>query len=127
MGSDLSDLQFTATHEWVRVSGDTATVGITDHAQSQLGDVIFVDLPKAGRVVAAGERIGTIESVKAASDLYAPVSGTVLETNGALTDAPELINAQPYDDGWLLRVQPFSLPDTPLLTHDEYEERAQGK
>ncbi len=127
MGSDLSNLRFTETHEWVDVQGETATVGITDHAQSQLGDVIFVDLPKAGRVVSAGERIGTIESVKAASDLYAPVSGTILETNTALTDAPELINAHPYDDGWLLRVQPFSLPDTPLLTHEEYETRAQGQ
>ncbi|MGC8460284.1 MAG: glycine cleavage system protein GcvH [Candidatus Dormibacteria bacterium] len=126
MGSDLSDLRFTATHEWVRVDNDTATVGITDHAQSQLGDVIFVDLPKVGSVITAGERIGTIESVKAASDLYAPVSGTILESNSALTDAPELINAHPYDDGWLIRIQPFSLPDTPLLTHEEYEARANG-
>ncbi len=126
MGSDLSDLRFTSTHEWVRVDNDTATVGITDHAQSQLGDVIFVDLPKVGSVISAGERIGTIESVKAASDLYAPVSGTILESNSALTDAPELINAHPYDDGWLIRIQPFSLPDTPLLTHEEYEARANG-
>lgn len=102
--ADLSAYRFTATHEWVKLDGDTATVGITDHAQSQLGDVIFVELPSPGTVLDAGAKFGVIESVKAASDLYTPVGGTVLEANGALADTPELVNSDPYGGGWMLRL-----------------------
>jgi glycine cleavage system H protein len=102
--ADLSNYRFTPSHEWVRVEGSKATVGISDHAQAQLGDVIFLELPAAGTEVKAGAKFGAIESVKAASDLYAPVSGTVAEVNTALTDHPELVNSDPYGEGWMLRI-----------------------
>jgi glycine cleavage system H protein len=103
--ADLSKYRFTPTHEWGRIEGATATVGITDHAQSQLGDVIFLELPEVGATLAAGAKFGAIESVKAASDLYAPVGGTVAEVNAALTDHPELVNSDPYGEGWMLRLE----------------------
>jgi glycine cleavage system H protein len=103
--ADLSSYRFTASHEWVRVEGSNATIGISDHAQAQLGDVIFLELPEVGATLAAGAKFGAIESVKAASDLYAPVGGTVTEVNAALTDHPELVNSDPYGDGWMLRVE----------------------
>jgi glycine cleavage system H protein len=102
--ADLSGYRFAATHEWVRLEDGHATVGITDHAQSQLGDVIFLELPAVGDSLAAGEKFGVIESVKAASDLYAPVSGTVAAVNNAVVEKPELVNTDPYGDGWMLRV-----------------------
>jgi glycine cleavage system H protein len=103
--ADLSNFRFTASHEWVRVEGSTATVGITEHAQAQLGDVIFLELPEVGAHLAAGAKFGAIESVKAASDLYSPVSGTVEAVNGALNDHPELVNSDPYGEGWMLRLE----------------------
>ncbi|HVC05374.1 MAG TPA: glycine cleavage system protein GcvH [Candidatus Acidoferrales bacterium] len=103
--ADLSSYRFTASHEWVRVVGSNATVGISDHAQAQLGDVIFLELPEVGTTLTAGAKFGAIESVKAASDLYAPVGGTVTEVNTALTDHPELVNSDPYGDGWMLRLE----------------------
>jgi glycine cleavage system H protein len=103
--ADLSSYRFTASHEWVRVEGSNATVGISDHAQAQLGDVIFLELPEIGTTLTAGAKFGAIESVKAASDLYAPVGGTVTEVNTALTDHPELVNSDPYGDGWMLRLE----------------------
>jgi glycine cleavage system H protein len=103
--ADLSTYRFTASHEWVRVEGSTATVGISDHAQSQLGDVIFLELPEVGATLKAGAKFGAIESVKAASDLYSPVGGTVAEVNGALNDHPELVNSDPYGEGWMLRLE----------------------
>jgi glycine cleavage system H protein len=101
---DLSEYRFSESHEWVHVEGGAATVGISDHAQSELGDVIFVELPAVGTVLKAGEKFGTIESVKAASDLYAPVGGTVTAANDQLSDAPERINADPYGEGWMIRL-----------------------
>jgi glycine cleavage system H protein len=101
---DLSEYRFSESHEWVHVEGGVATVGISDHAQSELGDVIFVELPAVGTVLKAGEKFGTIESVKAASDLYAPVGGTVTAANDQLSDAPERINADPYGEGWMIRL-----------------------
>jgi glycine cleavage system H protein len=95
---------FTRDHEWIDVDGSTATVGITDYAQGQLGDVVFVELPEAGRVVAAGKEAAVVESVKAASEVYAPVSGTVTEANGALADTPDLVNTAPEGDGWFFRL-----------------------
>jgi len=92
------DLQYTESHEWVRIEGETATIGITDHAQDELGDVVFVELPGEGDTFDAGESFGTVESVKAVSDLYAPVGGEVVEVNSALEDAPENINEDPYGE-----------------------------
>lgn len=102
--TDLSGYRFAPTHEWVRLEGGKATIGISDHAQAEIGDVIYLDLPAAGTRLEAGSKFGAIESVKAASDLYAPVSGTVLETNAALTTSPEKVNQSPYDEGWMIRV-----------------------
>ena len=115
------DLQYTRSHEWVRREGDTATVGITDHAQDELGDVVFVELPEKGATFQAGESFGTVESVKAVSDLYAPVGGEVVEVNGALESAPERINQDPYGDGWLLVLRP-SGEEGDLLSAEEYEQ-----
>jgi len=95
---------FTKDHEWIDVSGTSATVGITDYAQGQLGDVVFVELPDVGRVVEAGKEAAVVESVKAASEVYAPVSGTVTEANGALADTPDLVNTAPEGEGWFFRL-----------------------
>ncbi len=104
--SEIPDhLLYTETHEWVEVEDDVATTGITDFAQEQLGDLVYVELPEVGSSVVAGEVCGVIESVKAASDLYAPLSGEVVEVNEDLTDAPELINKDPYGDGWMFRIK----------------------
>ena len=100
----MSELRFTKDHEWVRLDGDVATIGITDHAQTALGDVVFVDLPEAGREVAAGEAIAVVESVKAASDVYAPVAGRVLESNAKLSEDPSLVNSSPAEEGWFFRL-----------------------
>lgn len=101
----MAELRFTKDHEWVRLEGDVATVGITDHAQTALGDVVFVDLPEAGREVAAGESVAVVESVKAASDVYAPVAGRVVESNAALTENPGLINSSPTGEGWFFKLE----------------------
>jgi len=99
------DLHYTKDHEWVRVVGDMATVGITDYAAEQLGDIVFVELPEIGRAVVQAAAIGVIESVKAVSDLFAPISGEVVESNSELSTQPELINGDPYGKGWMLRVR----------------------
>ncbi|MGA3185194.1 MAG: glycine cleavage system protein GcvH [Candidatus Dormibacteria bacterium] len=122
---DLSGYRFTPTHEWVRRDGDTATVGISDHAQALLGDVIFLDLPAVGAKLTAGERFGAIESVKAASDLYAPVSGTVSEFNATLTDSPERVNTSPYEEGWLLRLGGVTEGDVELVDETTYLARTE--
>lgn len=100
-----TDLHYTPEHEWLRIEAETATIGITHHAQSQLGDVVFVELPKAGTELQKGATFGTVESVKAVSDLYAPISGTVLESNETLLQSPELVNADPYGKAWMLKVK----------------------
>jgi glycine cleavage system H protein len=117
---DFSNYRFTASHEWVRVEGSTATIGISDHAQAELGDVIFLELPEVGTTLKSGAKFGAIESVKAASDLYAPVSGTVAEVNAALTDHPELVNSDPYRDGWMLRLEDVVDDGTGLLDAEAY-------
>jgi glycine cleavage system H protein len=113
------DLQYTKSHEWVRTEGDSATIGITDHAQDELGDVVFVELPAEGDSFDAGEAFGTVESVKAVSDLYAPVGGEVVEVNSALEDAPEKINEDPYGDGWIIKLRTSG--EAELLSPEEYE------
>ena len=114
--------RYTKEHEWVRVDGGTGTVGITDHAQEELGDIVFVDLPKPGTRVSQGATFGSVESVKAVSDLYAPVSGEVTEINTALAEAPEKLNADPHGDAWLIRIR-MSVPAEleALLSAADYE------
>ena len=99
------DLRYTKEHEWVRMAGDLATVGITDYAVEHLGDIVFVELPEIGRTVTQFAAVGVIESVKAVSDLFAPVGGEVVESNAELTGAPELLNADPFGKGWMLRIR----------------------
>jgi glycine cleavage system H protein len=101
----MSERKYTKEHEWVLVEGDVATVGISDHAQEQLGDVVFVELPEAGAKFAQGEQAATVESVKAASEIYAPISGTVMEANGALADEPVLINSDALGKGWFFKMK----------------------
>ena len=113
-------LQYTRSHEWVRREGETATVGITDHAQDELGDVVFVELPETGATFDAGVAFGVVESVKAVSDLYAPVGGEVVEVNSALEETPEKINEDPYGDGWILKLRASGEGD--LLSAQEYEQ-----
>lgn len=116
------DLRYTKEHEWVRMEGSVATIGITDHAQDSLGDIVYLELPSDGAVVTKDETFGVVESVKAVSDLYSPISGTVIEINDALVDSPEVINGDPYGDAWMLKVEmnsPAEIKD--LLTADEYK------
>ena len=117
-----SDRKYTKEHEWVRADGDVGTVGITDYAQDQLGDIVFVDLPAAGTKVTALAKFGEIESVKAVSELFSPVSGEVVERNEALTDNPQWVNDDPYGEGWMLRVR-LSAPAEldKLMSAEEYE------
>jgi glycine cleavage system H protein len=118
------ELRYAKTHEWARLEEDgTVTVGISDHAQNALGDVVYVELPELDVVVEAGEEAGVVESVKAASDIYAPVGGTIIAINHVLEDAPETVNQDPYGDGWFFRIQPNDLGDLDeLLDADGYAE-----
>ena len=120
----MAERRYTKTHEWVSVDGKTATIGITDFAQAQLGDVVFLDLPSAGRKLAKGESFGVIESVKAASDLYAPVAGTIASVNDKLGSNPELVNSDPYGDGWLLKVELSGDLPGDLMDEAQYKEAA---
>jgi glycine cleavage system H protein len=115
------NVYYTKDHEWIRVDGDEATVGITDHAQQALGDITFVDLPKVGKKVTAHESLLVVESVKAASDVYAPAAGTVSGVNEKLISAPELINQSAYAEGWLCKLKPFTLVVDDLMTAEQYE------
>lgn len=117
-----SDLKYTKDHEWIRLSGDTAEIGITDYAQQQLGDVVYVELPDVGRTIAAGESFGSIESVKAVSELFAPMSGEVIEVNPALRSTPESVNSNPHET-WMVRIR-LSDPSAAgsLLDSAEYEQ-----
>lgn len=117
------DLKYTKEHEWVRMDGDVATIGITDYAQDALGDIVLLDLPATGTSVSYADKFGEIESVKAVSELFAPVTGEVVDTNSALEDSPELVNDSPYDEGWMLRVQLSDLSQVEkLLDADQYDE-----
>lgn len=127
MSNIPSDLKYTKSHEWVRAGGDTATVGITDHAQSELTDIVFVELPEVGRKVKAGEACAVVESVKTASDIYAPVSGEILEMNKAVVDNPALTNTEPYAGGWFFKIKlanPAELNS--LLTPEQYKAQVGG-
>jgi len=115
-----ADLKYTKEHEWVRIEGDVATFGISDHAQEALGDIVFVELPDIGRTVDAGEAYAVVESVKAVSDVYAPVAGEVIEVNDALESEPEKVNTDSYGAGWIAKVK-MSGDTVELLSDDEYD------
>lgn len=123
MSQVLADLLYRESHEWVRDEGDgTVVVGISDHAQAQLGDMVFIELPEAGNTYGQGDACAVIESVKAASDAYAPVSGEVTEVNGALEDQPELVNSDPYGEGWLFKLKLSNASELEgLLSAEDYE------
>jgi glycine cleavage system H protein len=119
---DPQNLRYTKEHQWVRVEGEIGTIGVTFHAQKELGDIVYVDLPKPGTLVEQSKTIGSVESVKAVSDLYTPVSGEVVEVNGLLAESPEILNQDPYGSGWLLKIE-LSAPGEAgqLLTAAEYQ------
>ncbi|HUE35964.1 MAG TPA: glycine cleavage system protein GcvH [Candidatus Acidoferrum sp.] len=127
MSNIPSDLKYTKSHEWVRAAGDTVTIGITDHAQQELTDIVFVELPEAGRKVKAGDACAVVESVKTASDIYAPVSGEILESNKAVVDEPALANTEPYAKGWFFKIK-LSNPSelSSLMSPEQYKAQIGG-
>lgn len=120
--------RYSKEHEWIVVSGDIATIGITDHAQEELGDIVYVDLPRPGDSVAAGKSMGSVESVKAVSDVYSPVTGEVVEANSALADSPEKVNSDPHGDAWMVKVK-LASPDelNSLMSAVDYQAYIEGK
>jgi len=129
MSEIRAEMKYLASHEWARLEDDgTVTVGISDHAQAALGDVVYVETPEVGSSVNAGEEAGVVESVKAASDIYSPISGEVIAVNEALEDEPEVVNASPYDDGWFFKVQPSDLSELEAaLDADAYKAVAEDE
>lgn len=125
MSQTPSELKYASSHEWARLEEDgTVTVGISDHAQDALGDVVFVELPEVGNSLAAGEEAGVVESVKAASDIYAPVGGEVIAVNEQLEDEPETVNSDPYNDGWIFKLQPADTSELDaLLSAEDYQSK----
>ncbi len=122
-----ADLRFTRTHEWVRVEGDVATLGITDHAQSELGDITYIELPGSGETVGAGDPFGVVESVKAASDIYSPIDGEVIDRNESAIETPELLNQSPYERAWLLKVRVSESSQIDgLMSARDYDTFAEG-
>ncbi|WP_396611855.1 glycine cleavage system protein GcvH [Haloferax sp. S1W] len=120
------DRKYLESHEWTTTDGDTVKIGISDFAQDELGDVVFVELPSEGDELSAGDEFGVVESIKAVSDLYAPISGTVVSVNEDLFDAPELVNDDPYGDGWMLELEPSSSDEfDDLLSPEEYREQTE--
>ena len=125
MSQTPNELKYARSHEWARLEeGGTITVGITDHAQEALGDVVFVELPEVGTTLAAADDAGVVESVKAASDIYAPVGGEVIEINGLLEDEPEMVNTDPYNEGWFYKLQPSDTSELEaLLSAEDYQQQ----
>jgi glycine cleavage system H protein len=123
----VAERYYTETHEWVEVDGDVATIGITDFAQSQLGDVVFLEFPSVGRMLESGDSFGVVESVKAASDLYSPVAGTVVEVNESLSENPETVNRDPYAAGWLIKVRLNGDLGEGLLDESGYKALTEGE
>ena len=122
-----ADLKYAKSHEWVRVAGDVGTVGITDHAQQELTDVVFVEVPDVGRKVKAGEACAVVESVKTASDIYSPVSGEIVEVNKVVTDNPALVNTEPYGNGWFFKIRLANAAElNALMTPDKYQSQIGG-
>ncbi len=117
----MSGKRFMQSHEWIKIEGTLAIVGISDHAQDSLGDITFVELPELGKKVSAGDDVAVIESIKAASDIYAPISGIIAQVNETLEDSPEKINESPFDEGWLYKIKEFEISEIEkLMTEDEY-------
>jgi len=129
MSQTPSELKYASSHEWARLEEDgTVTIGITDHAQDALGDVVFVELPEVGTVLAAGDEAGVVESVKAASDIYAPLGGEVIEINGQLEDEPEVVNSDPYNDGWFFKLKPADVSELEgLLSAADYQQQCEDE
>jgi len=129
MSNIPAELKFTKSHEWVRSESDgTVTVGITDHAQDLLGDMVYVELPEPGRALKAGQECAVVESVKAASDVYSPVSGEVVAVNEAIADSPELVNKEPYGEGWMMRIKPSAASELDaLLDADGYKAQVESE
>jgi glycine cleavage system H protein len=127
MSNIPSDLKYTKSHEWVRVSGNTAAIGITDHAQAELTDIVFVELPEAGRAVKAGDTCAVVESVKTASDIYAPLSGEILESNKSVVDSPALANTEPYGGGWFFKIKLSNPAEVnSLMSPEQYKAQVGG-
>lgn len=120
MSSVPKTLKYSKTHEWIREDDDIVTVGITDHAQTMLGDLVYIELPEIETSFEVGQEFAVVESVKAAADVYCPISGEIVEINELLLESPQLINEDPYGKGWLVRIRPFENESTPLLTADAY-------
>lgn len=129
MSDTPNELKYAASHEWIRLEADgTAVVGISDHAQDAMGDLVYVELPEVGQELAMGDEAGVVESVKAASDIYAPVAGVVLEVNEALADNPELVNQHPYADGWLFKLKVSDTAELEdLLSAEQYQEQLESE
>lgn len=128
MATIPEDSRYAKSHEYIHVEGDTGTIGITDYAQKELGDVVFVELPQVGTQLEAGDELGSIESVKAVSELFAPVTGEVIEVNEALATKPELVNTDPYGDGWMIKIKVIDSTELDeLMPADEYEEYTQAE
>ncbi len=122
------DVRYTEDHEWVRIEGGKAKIGISDYAQDQLGDIVFVELPEVGSKLSKGDEFGTVESVKAVSELYMPVGGQVVSVNGKLEDTPELVNDAPYTDGWMIEIKPDDPAETDaLMDHAAYLKMIEGQ
>jgi len=125
MSNTPANLKYASSHEWALLEGDIVTVGISDHAQDALGDLVYVELPNVGDTVSQGDEAGVVESVKAASDIYAPVSGEIIEINEALTDSPEIVNSEPYDGGWLYKIRASDVAELDaLMSAEEYAAQA---
>jgi len=121
------DLKFTETHEWLRVEGDVATIGLSDYAQGELGDIVFVELPEPGTALSSGDVLTTVESVKSVSELYSPIDGEIVEGNAALEDDPAVINSDPYGDGWIAKIKLAEGTDlSGLMTTEQYEAHVKG-
>jgi glycine cleavage system H protein len=124
----LSDaVRYAESHEWARLEGDTVRIGISDYAQDQLGDIVFVELPQAGDGFKKGEEFGTVESVKAVAELYMPMGGEIVSVNAALEDSPEMVNASPYEEGWMIEIKAADTSEIDaLMTRDDYSEKLKG-
>jgi len=130
MSTIPGDLKYLSSHEWVRLEddGETVTIGVTHHAQDLLGDVVFVEMPEVGAEIVAGDEAGVVESVKAASDIFSPIAGTVIEVNEALEDAPELVNSEPYEDGWFFKMKVSDAEELEgLMSPDAYKELCESE
>ena len=127
MSEIIKDLKYSNDHEWIRLDGDHASIGITDHAQDSLGEIVFVELPKVGDVLEKSSIFGAVESTKSVSDLYTPVAGTVTEVNASVENEPELINSSPYSEGWMIKISPSNIADIEtLLSSEEYKNLIDG-